>query len=131
MVMQFVEQLDSSQGDQRRRLLIVDDDVDFAESLVDVLEPRGYELVLAHTADGALRAIDQFAAQVALLDIRLDRSNGIDLIPRLKTVRPNILCLAMTAYAAIENAVEALKNGAYDYLRKPLDAHELLATLDR
>lgn len=131
MVMQFVEQLDSSQGDQRRRLLIVDDDVDFAESLVDVLKPRGYEVVLAHTADGALRAIDGFAAQVALLDIRLDRSNGIDLIPRLKTVRPNILCLAMTAYAAIENAVEALKNGAYDYLRKPLDAHELLATLDR
>ena len=131
MAMQHVDQSDASQAKQRRRLLIVDDDVDFAESLADILEPRGYELVLAHTADGALQAIDEFDAEVALLDIRLDRSNGIELIPRLKAVRPNILCLAMTAYAAIENAIEALKNGAYDYLRKPLDAHDLLATLDR
>lgn len=131
MPLKSANQIDPHKDARRRRLLIVDDDVDFAESFVDILEPRGYELVLAHTADDALRAIVEFDAQVALLDIRLDRSNGIELIPRLKDIRKGVLCLVMTAYAAIENAIEALKNGAYDYLRKPLDAHDLLATLDR
>jgi len=118
-------------GTQRLRLLIVDDDIDFAESLLEVLEPRGYQVALAHTAADALKIIRDFDAQVALVDIRLDRSNGIRLIPELRGARPGILCLMITAYAAIENAIEALKYGAYDYLRKPLDAQDLFATLDR
>ena len=118
-------------GTKRLRLLIVDDDVDFAESLLEVLEPRGYQVALVHTAADALKIIRDFDAQVALVDIRLDRGNGIRLIPELRGARPGILCLMMTAYAAIENAIEALKYGAYDYLRKPLDAQDLFATLDR
>lgn len=131
MTLKSANPINAAPNSRKRRLLIVDDDVDFAESLMDILEPRGYELVLAHTADDALRAVAEFDAQVALVDIRLDRSNGIKLLPQLKNLREGILCLVMTAYAAVDNAIEALKNGAYDYLRKPFDAHDLLATLDR
>jgi PAS domain S-box-containing protein len=116
---------------EQLRLLIVDDDVDFAESLLEVLESRGYQVALAHTAADTLKIIRDFDAQIALIDIRLDRDNGIRLIPALREARPGILCLTITAYAGIENAVEALKHGAYDYLRKPLDPQDLFATLDR
>ncbi len=113
------------------RLLIVDDDEDFAGSLADILEPRGYEVVLAHNAKSAMEAVHNFDARVALIDIRLDRSNGIELISKLRDVRANILCVMMTAYVGIETAIEALHQGAYDYLRKPLNAQDLFATLDR
>jgi DNA-binding NtrC family response regulator len=68
---------------------------------------------------------------VALIDIRLDRSNGIALIAKLKKACPGILCVMMAAYAAIDTAVKALKEGANDYLRKPIDINDFLATLDR
>ena len=118
-------------GTEELRLLIVDDDVDFAESLMELLEPRGYRVALAHTAADALKVIRDFDARVALVDIRLDRYDGVRLITELSNARPGILCLTITAYAAIESAIEALKHGAYDYLRKPLDAQDLFATLDR
>ncbi|HAA05514.1 MAG TPA: hypothetical protein DCE18_19410, partial [Syntrophobacteraceae bacterium] len=114
-----------------KRLLIVDDDQDFAGSLRDILEPRGYMVAEAYSAKGALQTLTDFDAQVALIDIRLDRSSGIDLIAKLREVRPSILCVMMTAFAGIETAIEALHQGAYDYLRKPLNAHDLFATLER
>ena len=60
-----------------------------------------------------------------------DENSGIDLIPVLKEAFPDILCVMMTAYAAVETAIEALQEGAYHYLRKPVSPKELLATLDR
>ena len=118
-------------GTEQLRVLVVDDDVDFAESLQEVLEPRGYRVALAHTSAAALKIVRDFDAQVALVDIRLDRDSGVRLIPEIRDARPGILCLMVTAYAATENAIEALKYGAYDYLRKPLDPQVLFATLDR
>ncbi len=109
----------------------MDDDRDFAGSLTDILEPRGYRVAEAYSAQGALDTLKHFDAQVALVDIRLDRSSGIELIARLREVKARILCVMMTAYAGIETAIEALHQGAYDYLRKPLNAHDLFATLER
>jgi len=65
------------------------------------------------------------------VDIRLRHESGINLIAQLKEVNPTILCVMMTAYAAMDNAIEAIHEGAYDYLQKPLDMRYLLATLDR
>jgi PAS domain S-box-containing protein len=113
------------------RILIVDDDVDFALSLLDVLESRGYQVGIAHDIPGGMERAEQLNAQVALVDIRLRRGSGIDLIAQLTEINPGILCVVMTAYAAMENAIEAIHQGAYDYLQKPLDMRYLLATLDR
>jgi PAS domain S-box-containing protein len=113
------------------RILIVDDDVDFALSLLDVLESRGYQVEIAHDIPGGREKAEQLNAQVALVDIRLRRGSGIDLIAHLKEINPDILCVMMTAYAAMDNAIEAIHEGAYDYLQKPLDMRYLLATLDR
>jgi PAS domain S-box-containing protein len=113
------------------RILIVDDDRDFAFSLVDILESRGYQVEVAHNAEsGHTRAKDS-DAQVALVDIRLGRESGIDLIAPLQEARPGILCVMMTAYATLDTAIEAIHRGAYDYLQKPLNIQYMLVTLER
>ncbi len=113
------------------RILVVDDEEDLAFILVDTLESRGYQVEIAHSAQRGREKIETFDAQVALLDIRLGRDSGIDLIPAFKSVRPGILCVMMTAYAAMDTALEAIHRGAYDYLQKPLDMRYLMATLER
>lgn len=114
-----------------RKILIVDDDADFAEGILDILEPRGYDVDLAFSLDLARERIRSTRYDLALLDIRLGRNSGINLISDLREAPSPILCVMMTAYAAVETAIEALQEGAYDYLRKPVSPRDLLATLDR
>lgn len=116
---------------QAHRILIVDDEKDFVLSLQDILESRGYRVEKAYGQKSAGEIIKHFDAQVALLDIHLGGADGINLIAGLKSVRPDVVCVMMTAYAAIDTAVRALQEGAYDYLRKPFEADDMLATLDR
>ena len=115
----------------KRRVLIVDDEKDFVLSLADILESYDYIVETAHNGKGAKDKIKEFQAEVALLDLRLGRENGINLIFELKETAPKLLPVVMTAYATTDNAIEALQEGAYDYLRKPLNPMDLLATLDR
>lgn len=117
--------------EQGRRLLIVDDEKDFVLSLADILESFGYIVETAHSGKSALEKIKEFGPQVALLDIRLGNENGINLIYKLKEEVPKLLPIVMTAYATADTAIEALQEGAYDYLRKPLNPMDLLAKLDR
>jgi DNA-binding NtrC family response regulator len=111
--------------------LIVDDDRDHVTALRNLLGLHGYEVEIARSADAAKDVARRFDAQVALLDIRLGRSSGLDLIEPLRQPRPGLAFVAMTGYADTDMAVEALRRGAYDFLRKPLHTDELLATLER
>jgi diguanylate cyclase (GGDEF)-like protein/PAS domain S-box-containing protein len=115
----------------RRRVLIVDDDRDFADSTADLLALQGFEVLPAYDTAAARRAIDTFPADVALIDVRLGTGSGIHLVRRLKESNPGITCVMMTAFASTESAIEALHLGAYDYLRKPFHPEDLLATLNR
>jgi diguanylate cyclase (GGDEF)-like protein/PAS domain S-box-containing protein len=115
----------------QRRILVVEDDRDFAESLADMLEPLGYTVRIAPDETAALSAIAEFDADLAFVDVRLGRSNGIELVGSLRTRAPELLCVMMTAYASIETAVDALHAGAYDYLSKPFHPDELFALLRR
>ena len=114
-----------------RRVLLVDDQRDFAESLQDVLETRGYAVEIAQTPDEAAAKATSFEPHVALVDVRLGRESGIDVLSALRASRPGLLCVMVTAYADVETAVQALERGAYHYLRKPFPMTDLLATLDR
>lgn len=114
-----------------RSILIVDDDRDFADSLADSLELQGYSVKTVYDAEAALAAVQEYTVQVALLDIRLQHDNGIDLIPRVHETQPDVLCVMVTANADLGSAVDSLRSGAYDYLKKPLQNEELTAVLDR
>ncbi len=114
-----------------KRILIVDDDSDFSAAIGEILDSEGYTVRLAHSAQDACEQAEHFHAHVALLDIRLGRDNGIELIARLKAVRSEMLCVMMTGHAALDTAIQALQQGAYNYLRKPIDGLDLLTTLER
>jgi signal transduction histidine kinase len=115
----------------KRRILIVDDDRDFAESLHNYLLLEGYEVRMAFSAEQACQAVEGFDAQVAILDYRLGPTVGVDLVPRLKERRPDIICILATAYGDMDSVVKALRSGIYEYFSKPLHTDELLLTLDR
>ena len=115
----------------KKRIIIVDDDRDFAESLHNIMDVRGYELETAYNAEDACKKIQKSGAHLALIDIRLGRTSGIDLISKFKSANPDILCVLMTAYADIDTSIKSLKEGAYDYLQKPIESSDLLATVDR
>ena len=114
-----------------RRILVVDDDRDFADTLARLLGLEGYEVRRAYSVEEAQEALDRFPAEVALVDIRMGEVSGLSLVSSLRRERPEVICVIMTAYSSIETAIEALQQGAYDYLRKPFYTGHLLATLDR
>ncbi len=115
----------------QRRVLVVDDDLDFAQGLNNLLTLEGYEVEMAHSAEEAVKTVAHFDAQVAILDYRLGATIGTDLVAPLGEHRPGIQCLLATAYADMDTAVQALRRGVYDYFGKPLNTGELLAALER
>lgn len=118
-------------NDDIRKILIVDDERDFVLSLTDILETYGYNVGMAHNQQEAVDTIQSFYADVVLLDVRLGHENGLNLINTFKETRPNIVTVIMTAFVEADSAIEAIQEGAYDYLRKPLNPRQLLKTLDR
>ncbi len=113
------------------RVLIIDDDVDVGDSLRDVLEAEDASLRVAvanNAVDGEQLAAE-FKPDIALLDIKLGRRSGLDLVPRLKQRLPGIVCIMMTAFRDTEYAISAVRLGADDYLLKPVDPDRLLSAV--
>ncbi|RTL96608.1 response regulator [Ancylobacter aquaticus] len=117
--------------DEKRRVLIVDDDHDFAASLALLLEMEGYDVVVAHNGVAAREAVTAAPVAVALVDIRLGHEDGVALATALIGARPELLAVMVTAYASVQTAIKALQAGIYDYVCKPFEPAELLATLAR
>jgi signal transduction histidine kinase len=120
----------------RRSVLIIDDDADFAESLAELIEPQGYEVVIATGADQALAMVDRTSpgftdAPVVFIDVRLGVTSGVDVLARLRAERLDLICVVMTAELDTQTAIAALRRGAYDYFDKSCDPGTLLAVLDR
>ncbi len=113
------------------RILVIDDDPDFAASLKLILEGENYTTLLAYSEKEALEAIGKNTVDLALIDIRLGQDNGIDLLPKLKKIQPDILCVMITGFGTMETAIQALRNGAYDFLKKPVNPEELIVSLNR
>jgi two-component system response regulator HydG len=111
------------------RILVVDDDDALRHSLARVLEQNGYEVVTAGCGQGARAVLADKEVAVALLDLVLPDVEGLELLREIKTTQPDTEVLVVTAFGSIEGAVEAMRQGAYDYLTKPFRAGELLATV--
>jgi signal transduction histidine kinase len=126
-----VERNPSECVDACRRVLVVDDDADFAGSLVELIELQGWEAVAAGSPDEARAVLDAATTPVVMLDVRLGLASGVDLLSELSERHPRVVFVMMTAQADTESAVAALRRGAYDYYQKAAGPRELAAILNR
>ncbi|HUK25021.1 MAG TPA: sigma-54 dependent transcriptional regulator [Terriglobales bacterium] len=107
------------------QLLIVDDELSVRDSLHKWFQEEGYEVGTAESANDALTRLAEHSWDVALVDIKMRGTDGIELQRRMHEIDPRLMVIIMTGYASVETAVAALKNGAYDYVTKPLDPEEI------
>jgi diguanylate cyclase (GGDEF)-like protein/PAS domain S-box-containing protein len=115
----------------KNSILIIDDDLDYAEAQQEFLQDHGYHIILASSENEARQKITTEYVDVALVDIRLGREHGVGLVRELKAIKPELICIMVTAYVSLPAAVDAIKQGAFEYLAKPLNPEALLATLER
>ncbi|MFA6220841.1 MAG: sigma-54 dependent transcriptional regulator [Desulfomonilaceae bacterium] len=111
------------------RVLIVDDEKDFCDILFRVVKKAGFTALVAHDGEMALDMIRQGLPDIVLLDVRMPGMDGIEVLKRARKLNPALPVLMITAYSGVHDAVEAIKQGAYDYLPKPLDNNALLAKI--
>jgi two-component system response regulator RegA len=114
---------------QDRSLLILDDDKPFLGRLTRAMEARGFLVTPCETVAEGLAALESNPPAFAIIDMRLDDGNGLDVISKLKTSRPDARGIILTGYGNIATAVTAVKLGAFDYLAKPADADEIYHAL--
>ncbi|HZC23940.1 MAG TPA: sigma-54 dependent transcriptional regulator [Candidatus Binatia bacterium] len=112
-------------------LLIVDDERSIREACREVAQTLGFAAFVADSAEQAYRALDTQAFDAVLLDLRLPGAGGLDALRRIKERRPEAVIVVVTGYGTVQSAVQAMKNGAYDYVTKPFSVDELKLLLER
>ncbi len=114
-----------------KTILIVDDEEFIRLSLQQILSEEDYNVILNESGGEALRTVREEEIDLVLLDLNLPDMGGIDILRKIKQYQPHILTIIMTGFASVESAVEALKLGAYDYIKKPFkaDAIKLITKL--
>ena len=112
-------------------LLVVDDERAIRESCREVAQVLGFNTWAAESAEHAYRLLDAHSIDVVLLDLRLPGAGGVEALRHIKQNRPDAVVIVVTGYGTVESAVQAMKNGAYDYVTKPFTMEELKLLLDR
>ena len=112
-------------------VLIVDDEVLIRDTLAEYLGQEGFAVTTCPDGETALELAAERRFDVALCDVQLPGIDGIDLLDRLLKISPQTLVLLITAYATVENAIQAFQRGAYDYLMKPIVLDEVLSKIRR
>jgi two-component system response regulator RegA len=112
-------------------LLIVDDDKPFLDRVARAMETRGYAVETADSVSEGVRKAEAAPPAFAVVDLRLNDGNGLDVIEQVRRHRPDSRVVVLTGYGNIATAVTAVKLGAVDYLAKPADADDIHAALTR
>lgn len=106
-------------------ILIVDDERIVRESLYHWFEEEGYMVETADSAEAALQKFDKGKYDLFLVDMKMPGMNGLELLSKIKETDPNAIVILITAFASVPSAIKALKEGAYDYVTKPVDPDDL------
>ena len=117
--------------DDGKAVLLVEDDLDFAENLRDIFEEHGLHVEIAGTGTEGIRAAQRFHRDLVLLDLRLPDIPGIEVMRQLKRDDPDIEVIVETGYGSLETAVQALEMGAFSYINKPVDPAQLMTLVER
>jgi two-component system response regulator HydG len=112
-------------GDKPTRIMVVDDEFSVRDSLEAWFRKDGYKVSVAETASEALDVLEGDRFDVAVVDIKLPGMDGVELQDRMRRIDPDMAVIMITAFASVDTAVRSLKNGAYDYVVKPIEPDEL------
>ncbi len=112
-----------------KSLLLLDDDEPFLSRLARAMEKRGFEVVTAKSVAEGRAIVSTKPPAYAVIDLRLEDGNGLDVVEALRDRRPSARIVVLTGYGAIATAVAAVKIGAVDYLSKPADANDVTSAL--
>lgn len=115
----------------KARILITDDDPGMRDTLEAVLLADGHEARVAANGTEMLRRLQEEAFDLILLDLKMPDYLGIDLLPRIKELAPEVVVIMMTAFGTIKTAVEAVKQGAFDFITKPFELDEMQLTIEK
>ena len=116
-------------ADDQPTLLLVDDDRPFLQRLARAMEQRGFAVTMADTVAAGITAVRRDVPEYAVVDMRLDDGNGLDVVAALRDADADTRIVVLTGYGNIATAVTAVKQGAIDYLAKPADADDVHAAL--
>lgn len=115
---------------EKASVLIVDDNTALCESMSLILEERGYDVTRAGDGPEAIEIVTERSFDIIFMDIKMPLMDGVEAYKRIKGIRPEAVVMMMTAYSLEEMVQEALQEGAYGILYKPLDMAKVIATID-
>ena len=113
------------------RMLIVDNEEAVRFFVADGLSLAGWQVAEADSGEAALAILESAAFDVVLLDLRLADINGLAVMRRVKDRWPEIMIIIITAYPSLDSAVDAIRQGAFDYLQKPCTVNDIMASADK
>ena len=114
-----------------KKILVVDDEIGIRQSLQKILEREGFTVVTASDGEEAFKLIRQGNIDLLITDIRMAGMDGVELLKVSKSVSPFTEVIMITGYAAVDTAVDSMKQGAYDYLTKPFKKADILKAVPR
>ncbi len=107
------------------KILVADDEKSMREFLDIMLKKEGYKVTLASNGEEVMKLIDKDIFDLALVDIRMPKQDGLSVLKKIKSVSPETVVIMITAYASADTAIKAMKEGAYDYITKPFKIEEI------
>ncbi len=113
------------------RILVVDDEEQMRDLLVKVLERKGYQVSVCGNGADALAFLEREPVDLVVTDVRMPGLSGMEALRAIKELNPEIVVIIMTAFGSIDQAVQAVKEGAYDYINKPFKIDEMLLTIEK
>lgn len=116
---------------ERLRIVVVDDHASMAETLAEGLEENGYEAAAFHSGAAAARAIENGRVDAVVTDLRMPDVDGLALVALSRKRHPDAPVVVMTAYSAVDSAIQSIRHGAYHYLTKPFKVAELVVVLEK
>jgi two-component system response regulator HydG len=124
-------QLPQIEGANFLNLLVVDDERAVREACREVAQSLGFNAMVSESAENAYRMLDAQGIDIVLLDLKLPGAGGLEALRKIKEHRPDAIVIVVTGYGTVQSAVQAMKNGAYDYVTKPFSLEELRLLLER
>lgn len=104
-----------------KKIMVIDDESGVCDILKRVLEKEKFSVIVSNDPEEAIEAVYKEKPECVLLDIKMPKMDGIDVLSKIKSFDQNIKVIMITGYGNIENAMESMKLGAYDYITKPFD----------